>query len=51
MYIDYDFINWNKYINAERTNKFIASKIKKEEKQIMQKLETSRKISSKINNN
>lgn len=35
MYIDYDFPNWNKYINAERTNKFIANKMKQDEKNIV----------------
>jgi Holliday junction resolvase RusA-like endonuclease len=35
MYIDYDFSNWNKYIDAERTNKFIANKIKREDKEIV----------------
>lgn len=35
MYIDYDFPNWNKYIDAERTNKFIASKMKRQEKEIV----------------
>lgn len=38
MYIDYDFPNWNKYIDAERTNKFIASKMKKQEKEIVKYL-------------
>lgn len=38
MYIDYDFPNWNKYINAERTNKYIASSIKKREKEIVKLL-------------
>lgn len=33
IYIDYDIKNWNNYINAERSNKYIASKIKKEEKE------------------
>ena len=27
--------NWNDYINAERTNKYIANKIKQDEKRIM----------------
>ena len=35
MYIDYDFPNWNKYIDAERTNKYIASSMKKKEKEIV----------------
>lgn len=34
MYIDYDFPNWNKYIDAERSNKYWANNIKKEEKNI-----------------
>lgn len=38
MYIDYDFPNWNKYIDAERSNKFYASKIKKDEKEIVKLL-------------
>lgn len=32
IHIDYEFINWNKYINLERANKFLANKIKQEEK-------------------
>ena len=31
IYIDYNFDNWNEYINKERSNKFWASKIKKKE--------------------
>lgn len=38
MYIDYDFPNWNKYIDAERTNKYIASSMKKKEKEIVKYL-------------
>lgn len=38
MYIDYDFPNWNKYIGAERANKFIAIKMKSQEKQIVRVL-------------
>lgn len=38
MYIDYDFPNWNKYIDAERSNKFWANKMKKEEKEIVKLL-------------
>lgn len=34
-YIDYDFLGWNEYINAERTNKFIASNIKKKDLDIV----------------
>ena len=32
LYFEYDFPNWNKYINAERSNRFMASKIKRQEK-------------------
>lgn len=32
IYINYDFMNWNKYINAERSNKFQANAIKQAEK-------------------
>lgn len=32
IHIDYEFINWNEYINLERANKFLANKIKQEEK-------------------
>lgn len=35
LYIDYDFPNWNKYINAERTNKYIANNMKQQEKNIV----------------
>lgn len=32
LYFDYDFPNWNEYIKTERTNKFLANKIKQQEK-------------------
>lgn len=32
IYINYDFMNWNKYINAERSNKYLANSIKQAEK-------------------
>lgn len=35
MYIDYKFKNWNEYINIERSNKYWASKTKKEEAEII----------------
>ncbi len=35
IYIDYDFDNWNDYIRKERSNKFWASNIKKEEAKIV----------------
>ena len=33
IYIDYDFLNWNKYIQAERGNRYHANAIKQAEKQ------------------
>lgn len=33
IFIDYDFINWNKYIQAERGNRYHANAIKQAEKQ------------------
>lgn len=38
MYIDYDFPNWNKYIDAERTNKYIANNMKQQEKNMVKYL-------------
>lgn len=32
LYFDYDFKNWNQYIDIERRNKFYANKIKQQEK-------------------
>lgn len=34
-YIDGHFENWNDYINAERTNKYKANKIKQDEKRFI----------------
>lgn len=34
--INYDPINWNEYINIERTNFYKANKLKQQEKQIVQ---------------
>jgi Holliday junction resolvase RusA-like endonuclease len=31
IYIDYDFPNWNEYINKERTNKFAGARIKRQD--------------------
>lgn len=31
--IEYDFPNWNDYVKAERANKYLAAKIKKNEKE------------------
>lgn len=33
IFIDYDFIDWNKYIQAERGNRYHANAIKQAEKQ------------------
>lgn len=35
IYIDYDFPNWNKYINVERANRYAASNLKKKELDIV----------------
>ena len=42
LFIEYMPPNWNEYIKAERTNKYIANNIKQKEKQIV-KLLTARK--------
>jgi len=33
LYFNYDFINWNEYIDIERSNKFKANKVKQKEKE------------------
>ena len=35
IYIDYDFIGWNEYINVERRNKYSANRIKQDEKAVV----------------
>ena len=35
LFVEYDFPNWNKYIYAERSNRFIASKLKKQDEEFM----------------
>lgn len=35
IYIDYDFPNWNKYINIERANKYASASLKKKELSIV----------------
>lgn len=35
LFIEYMPINWNQYINAERTNKYIANNIKQTEKDMV----------------
>lgn len=32
LFIEHDFINWNEYIDIERSNKYKANKIKQSEK-------------------
>lgn len=34
-FINYSFPAWNEYINAERANKYLAAKIKREEKEFI----------------
>ena len=41
--LDYMPPNWNDYINAERTNKYKASKIKKDEKNLIKLLTLGKK--------
>lgn len=43
LFIEYVPPNWNKYIYAERTNLYVANKIKQQEKQIVQLLARGRK--------
>lgn len=35
LFIDYDFMGWNEYINAERRNKYKANRIKQDEKALV----------------
>lgn len=35
LFIDYNVVNWNEYINIERTNKYAANNLKQQEKQIV----------------
>lgn len=47
IYIDYDFPNWNEYINAERSNKFKAAKMKKKEIDIVRYFTIGKKYKGK----
>ena len=47
LFIGYMPENWNSYINAERKNKYIANKIKQDEKQIVQALTRGKKYTGK----
>lgn len=42
LFLGYDFINWNEYINIERSNKYKANKIKQYEKRIVGYLATEK---------
>ena len=35
LFIEYNFPNWNEYINLERKNKYAANNLKQEEKEIV----------------
>ena len=35
IFINYDFVNWNSYISAERTSLYKANKVKQQEKQFV----------------
>lgn len=35
LFIDYDFVDMNSYINIERSNRYAAAKIKREEKEFI----------------
>ena len=43
IFIPYEVPNWNKYIDAERTSKYIANNIKQQEKQIVRLLTRGKK--------
>ena len=43
LFIDYDFPNWNEYINIERTNKYFANNLKQKEKEIVKYLTIGKK--------
>ena len=47
IYIDYNFINWNEYIDIERGNKFKANKIKQQEKDIVRFYSINKKYTGK----
>ena len=42
LFIEYDFINWNKYIDIERKNKYKANAIKQKEKKVVGYLATKK---------
>lgn len=43
LYFDYDFKNWNEYINIERKNMFYANKIKQQEKEYIRLMTIAKK--------
>lgn len=42
LFIEYDFMDWNKYINIERSNKYKANTIKQKEKRVVGYLATKK---------
>ena len=42
LFIEHDFINWNEYIDIERSNKYKANKIKQSEKNVVGYLATKK---------
>ena len=42
LFIEHDFINWNEYIDIERSNKYKANKIKQSEKKVVGYLATKK---------
>lgn len=47
LFIPYDPPNWNKYINLERTNKYIANNLKQKEKRIVKQAMKGKKYTGK----
>lgn len=47
LFINYMPPNWNDYINKERTNKYIANKLKQDEKKIMKLLTIGKQYKGK----
>lgn len=47
LYFDYDFINWNEYIDIERSNKFKANKVKQKEKEYVRLVTIGKRYTGK----
>ena len=43
LYFNYEFKNWNEYINIERRNKFYANKVKQQEKEYIRLMTIGKK--------